>query len=723
MKSGDEELFDDDGYDIDVDDVAWGPHGRKFQMGDENNFDDGGSGSWETVSGSSGEYTREELVGAARFATEEARRAAAARREAEPLQKPGRPKLAARTDDSITLQLGYPGKETELPPERCWQLSFKKENDGDYVTTQSQKGKLTIRVNDLQPGTKYTFRTRIGRIGSGNQVADWGPYSVESSYGTTGISPPPNAQHKAKDAVKDDQASNTSKKSRRKAKTQKSTETDEARRKREEAEAEEERRRAEMIRLAAEQLAQQEAEELDKILHSVDKKDGQENGLLNAQTGDKTSRNVDSPGSVTVDDSSTNSKIKSKKQRQKENRRARKQAEEEQQLQQTSNVPIKTEDASPLISNATVKPPNILPTSSDTNTINHYRSYGQQNVMPPQNQQQQITQQQQRIPLHQNVQPGMRPRMPNMHQQPMAHPLHQRNVQPSTQGHIAQHSVHSSQTPLTRDQTLQNQFQPMQQHRLQMQRQVQSREVDAMATQIGMFGSTQRQQSQTQNQRHVQYNATHSPHQQRVQASPIQSQQQQMQGFPGSASGLPTSHRGLSSHVNNVAPNSSALTHDVRKKIGTVGSSNSSHQQQHQSQQQLQDSFFPLSSLLANISLEGGLDVTDTSGTITPSSNLGASRQTLGNASVSLTNGAVSGSQSRHPAASSAAMSLHPNNTSSGQQSFDGSQSQTNGLSNSSFSGLGYGLWGTTPLDLGNSIWSTNATTQHQNGTQGDATR
>ena len=337
--------------------------------------------------------------------------------------------------------------------------------------------------------------------------------------------------------------------------------------------------------------------------------------------------------------------------------------------------------------------------------------------MPLQNQQQQITQQQQRIPLHQNVQPGIRPRMPNLHHQPMAHPLHERNVQPSTQGHIAQHSVHSSQTRLTRDQTLQNQFQPMQQHRLQMQRQVQSREVDAMATQIGIFDSTERQQSQTQNQRHVQYNATHSPHQQRVQASPIQSQQQQMQGFPGPASGLPTSHRGLSSHVNNVAPNSSALTHDVRKKIGTVGSSNSSHQQQ------LQDSFFPLPSLLANISLEGGLDVTDTSGTITPSSNLGASRQTLGNASVSLTNGAVSGSQSRHPAASSAAMSLHPNNTSSGQQSFDGSQSQTNGLSNSSFAGLGYDLWGTTPFDLGNSIWSTNTTTQHQNGTQGDATR
>ena len=136
---------------------------------------------------------------AARYAAELAKQENEARRANEPLEKLQRPTLVSRTDDSITLNL-YRTKSTTqtLPQDRCWELSLKKEKEHNYTVFTSVKGKTVITVDDLLPGTKYCFKARVGRVESGESsgVSEWGPYSVESAYATSGKAPPENHAHK-----------------------------------------------------------------------------------------------------------------------------------------------------------------------------------------------------------------------------------------------------------------------------------------------------------------------------------------------------------------------------------------------------------------------------------------------------------------------------------------------------------------------------------------------
>jgi hypothetical protein len=129
---------------------------------------------------------------AARYAADLARQEDEARRAKQPLEKLQRPTLVSRTDSSITLNL-YRNKSTTqtLPSDRCWELSLKKEREHSYAVFTSVKGKTIVTVSDLVPGTRYCFKARVGRVeGSNQEVTEWGPYSVESVYATSGKPPP-----------------------------------------------------------------------------------------------------------------------------------------------------------------------------------------------------------------------------------------------------------------------------------------------------------------------------------------------------------------------------------------------------------------------------------------------------------------------------------------------------------------------------------------------------
>ena len=129
---------------------------------------------------------------AARYAADAAKREEEAKRAKAPLEKLQRPTLVSRTDTSVTLNL-YRGKnQSTLPSDRRWELSLKKERERDYAVFTSVKGKTVVTVSDLDPGTRYCFKARVGRVGSdGDEVTEWGPHSVESAYATTGKPPPP----------------------------------------------------------------------------------------------------------------------------------------------------------------------------------------------------------------------------------------------------------------------------------------------------------------------------------------------------------------------------------------------------------------------------------------------------------------------------------------------------------------------------------------------------
>ena len=116
---------------------------------------------------------------AARYAADAAKREEEAKRAKAPLEKLQRPTLVSRTDTSVTLNL-YRGKnQSTLPSDRRWELSLKKERERDYAVFTSVKGKTVVTVSDLDPGTRYCFKARVGRVGSdGDEVTEWGPHSV-----------------------------------------------------------------------------------------------------------------------------------------------------------------------------------------------------------------------------------------------------------------------------------------------------------------------------------------------------------------------------------------------------------------------------------------------------------------------------------------------------------------------------------------------------------------
>jgi len=128
---------------------------------------------------------------AARYAAELARKDDEARRAKQPLEKLQRPTLVSRTETSITLNL-HRSKNTNqtLPKDRCWELSLTKDRERDYSVFTSVKGKTVVTVSDLIPGTRYCFKARVGRVEPDGDVSEWGPYSVESAYATSGKAPP-----------------------------------------------------------------------------------------------------------------------------------------------------------------------------------------------------------------------------------------------------------------------------------------------------------------------------------------------------------------------------------------------------------------------------------------------------------------------------------------------------------------------------------------------------
>jgi len=128
---------------------------------------------------------------AARYAAELAKQENEARRANEPLEKLQRPTLVSRSDNSITLNLSRTKSTSQtLPQDRCWELSMKKEKDQSFSVHSSVTGKAVITVDDLVPGTKYCFKSRVGRVDeSSGKVTEWGPHSVESAYVTSGRAP------------------------------------------------------------------------------------------------------------------------------------------------------------------------------------------------------------------------------------------------------------------------------------------------------------------------------------------------------------------------------------------------------------------------------------------------------------------------------------------------------------------------------------------------------
>ena len=142
---------------------------------------------------------------AARYAAELAKQENEARRANEPLEKLQRPTMVSRTDDTITLNLSRAKSTTQnLPQDRCWELSMKKEKEQNYSVYDTVKGTCVVTVSDLLPGTKYSFKARVGRVDeSTGEVTEWGPFSVESMYATSGKTPVGNSGKQVEGKVED----------------------------------------------------------------------------------------------------------------------------------------------------------------------------------------------------------------------------------------------------------------------------------------------------------------------------------------------------------------------------------------------------------------------------------------------------------------------------------------------------------------------------------------
>lgn len=238
---------------------------------------------------------------AARYAAELAKQENEARRAAEPLEKLQRPTLVSRTDDSITLNL-YRTKSTTqtLPEDRCWELSLKKEKDQNFIVFTSIKGKTIVTVNELTPGTKYCFKARVGRLNADTgEVTEWGPYSVESAYVTSGRAPVAtsgkhNAKGESDEAVVE--AGMGKKAKKRAAKEQAEKEERERaaaaaeKKSNDNSAAEEAAARQAALRKAAEEAAEREMAEMEAIRKRLEAAKKPETKVESASTGEGLSK-------------------------------------------------------------------------------------------------------------------------------------------------------------------------------------------------------------------------------------------------------------------------------------------------------------------------------------------------------------------------------------------------------------------------------------------------
>ena len=222
------------------------------------------------------EHMRKE---AARYATELAKQENEARRANEPLEKLQRPTLVSRTDNSITLNLSRTKSTSQtLPQDRCWELSMKKEKDHSFSVHSSLTGKAVITVDDLLPGTKYCFKSRVGRIEeSSGKVTEWGPHSVESAYVTSGRAPVANSgKARAKGETEDPVEAGKGKKAKKRAAKEQAEKEERERAAAAQKEgtaesaAEEAAARQAALRKAAEEAAEREMAEMEAIRKRVD---------------------------------------------------------------------------------------------------------------------------------------------------------------------------------------------------------------------------------------------------------------------------------------------------------------------------------------------------------------------------------------------------------------------------------------------------------------------
>lgn len=222
------------------------------------------------------EHMRKE---AARYATELAKQENEARRANEPLEKLQRPTLVSRTDNSITLNLSRTKSTSQtLPQDRCWELSMKKEKDHSFSVHSSLTGKAVITVDDLLPGTKYCFKSRVGRIEeSSGKVTEWGPHSVESAYVTSGRAPVANSgKARAKGETEDPVEAGKGKKAKKRAAKEQAEKEERERAAAAQKEgtaesaAEEAAARQAALRKAAEEAAEREMAEMEAIRKRVE---------------------------------------------------------------------------------------------------------------------------------------------------------------------------------------------------------------------------------------------------------------------------------------------------------------------------------------------------------------------------------------------------------------------------------------------------------------------
>eukprot|EP00854_Cymbomonas_tetramitiformis_P002468 gene2468-3205_t len=97
-----------------------------------------------------------------------------------------RPIMVAKTETSITLNLTRGNTASQKLPSDCmWEICVKKDG-GDWWVFSSAKGRTIVTVTGLEPGNKYHFRSRAGRLVEGVGVPRWSNYSVESQYATSG---------------------------------------------------------------------------------------------------------------------------------------------------------------------------------------------------------------------------------------------------------------------------------------------------------------------------------------------------------------------------------------------------------------------------------------------------------------------------------------------------------------------------------------------------------
>lgn len=271
---------------------------------------------------------------AAKYAAEIAKKENERRRASAPLEKLQRPTLVSRSDNTITLNVYRHKSGGTLPPDRCWELSLKKQGDREFTVYAAVRGNPVVTVSDLVPGTRYSFKARVGRVssekdgedgdtkskstmdvlsetvfsslrdGSGSMkgveiisekdVSEWGDYSIESAYATSGTAPKETSKKHAEEE-KAAQEANVSapgqgKKAKKKQAQKEKSEQEALNKKHAEDDAakaiDEAQQRREALKKAMEEAAEREMAEMNAIKEKLAKKDAAQstNTSVSSQT-------------------------------------------------------------------------------------------------------------------------------------------------------------------------------------------------------------------------------------------------------------------------------------------------------------------------------------------------------------------------------------------------------------------------------------------------------